>query len=77
MTDILDVPPVEAAEVPVQEEPVEFFMVWTKWGHAPRRTHNTREVAQAEAGRLARLYAPKKFIVLQAVTKISAAPVTA
>lgn len=56
-------------------EPVEFWMVWTKTGHSPRKTHTTGAAAETEALRLAALHPGKKFIVLRAVSKLSfAAP---
>ena len=48
----------------------EFYFVWTKMGHIPRRCHDTLESAQAEASRLASLIPHgKKYIVLRAVSK--------
>lgn len=52
-------------------EPAEFYMVWTRKGHVPRFTHETREGADTEAARLAEQNPGKKFIVLQAVQKVS------
>lgn len=52
-------------------EPVSFFMVWTKRGWAPRKQHATRAAAEAEAARLAGLHPGQKFIVLEAVAKIA------
>ena len=62
----------------VREETT-FFMVWTKKGHVPRFTHNTRAEAEAEADRLAAQAPGKKFVVLQAVSKVHvpAEPVSA
>jgi hypothetical protein len=53
-------------------ESCDFFMVWTKTGHKPRKVHATREIAEAEAARLAGLNPGKKFIVLHAYTKVVA-----
>lgn len=55
-------------------ETVHFFMVWNKEGKHPRVTHKTYKVAEAEAARLAAKHPGRKFIVLQAVTKISEPP---
>lgn len=49
----------------------EFYFVWTKKGHVPRKTHTTGEKAMKEAERLAKLHPGRKFIVLKAVTKVS------
>lgn len=57
----------------VKHETPEFYMVWTKKGRIPRMAHHTRAKAEAEAERLALLNPGKKFIVLQAVNKISVA----
>jgi hypothetical protein len=54
----------------VVHEQKDSFCVWTKTGHLPRRFHSKREIAEAEAIRLARLNPGKKFIVLHAVDKI-------
>ena len=51
-------------------EPCEFWMVWTKTGHIPRRMHNTQAEAEAEADRLASLKPyGKKYIVLRGYRK--------
>lgn len=55
-------------------EPAAFWFVWTKTGHVPRFAHDSFEAAQAEARRLALLRPGKKFIVLQAIEKVVAAP---
>jgi hypothetical protein len=55
-------------------EPVDFFMVWTKTGYAPRRIHDDFQIAAAEAQRLAKQHPGKKFIVLKAVAKYHVPP---
>ena len=60
------------APLPVREENVDFWMVWTKTGRSPRFTHNTEEAAVREAQRLALKHPGKKFIVLWARRKFSA-----
>lgn len=45
------------------------WCVWNKSGHRPKRFHNTREEAEAEAQRLARKRPGHKFIVMQMVGK--------
>lgn len=51
-------------------EQVEFYYVWTKTGHVPRRAHSTQAAAEAEADRLASLTPHgKKYIVLRAYRK--------
>ncbi len=57
---------------PMTREDVEFYMVWTKQGRAPRKTHDTRDRAAAEAQRLAGANPGRKFIVLRAVDKFHA-----
>lgn len=57
-------------------EPANFFMVWTKTGHLPRRMHDDFAGAENEAQRLARMHPGKKFIVLKAVAKYGVAPLT-
>jgi hypothetical protein len=54
----------------IHEKP-RFFMVWNKDGGAPTVAHNTRNAATVEAERLAARYPGRKFIVLQAIDKIS------
>jgi hypothetical protein len=51
-------------------EPADFYMLWTKSGRLPRFIHDSRELAQAEAARLAAANPGKKFIVLHAVQKV-------
>lgn len=58
-------------------EPAEFWFVWTKHGHVPRRTHDTAASAEAEATRLAAKCPGKKFIVLRAYAKFSVKPAPA
>lgn len=53
-------------------ETVEFYMVWTKKGNKPRRVHRTLESAVQEAQRLSGIHPDQKFIVLKAMSKISA-----
>lgn len=55
-------------------EPVTFWMVWTKTGHMPRYFHHSREGAETEARRLALRHPGLRFIVLEAVTKVSVTP---
>lgn len=56
-------------------EDCEFWFVWTKTGHIPRRCHNTQTEAEAEAERLARLVPHgKKYIVLRALRKCHVSP---
>jgi hypothetical protein len=55
-------------------ETAEFWFVWTKTGHMPRKAHETLDAAETEATRLARLQPGKKFIVLQAVSKFRVTP---
>lgn len=52
-------------------ERARFYMVWTKQGDAPTVAHNTRKAAVDEAKRLAALHPGQKYIVLQAVEKVS------
>lgn len=47
-----------------------FWFIWTKKGHVPKFTHDTRAAAETEASRLAALCPGKKFIVLEAVSKV-------
>lgn len=44
-----------------------FWMVWNERGDAPRVKHTTKESAQREATRLARLHRGHSFIVLESV----------
>lgn len=60
----------------IHVEPVTFWFVWTKTGHIPRKAHQSRAAAEAEAVRLASLCPGKKFIVLEAQTKLHAEPDT-
>ena len=55
-------------------EKVEFWFVWTKKGRVPRRMHDSFASADTEARRLAAANPGTKFIVLQAVSKVSVAP---
>lgn len=56
-------------------EPCEFWFVWTKTGHIPRRCHNTQAEAEAEADRLAGLLPHgKKYIVLRGYRKCHIPP---
>lgn len=51
-------------------EACEFWFVWTKTGHIPRKAHNTQASAEAEADRLASLKPHgKKYIVLKGFRK--------
>lgn len=52
---------------------VSFFMVWNKRGRSPKAVHNTRDRATTEAARLAAKFPGEKFIVLEAVDKVSVA----
>lgn len=47
------------------------FFVWTKKGHAPRHAWDSRELATAEAARLAKENPGRKFIVQQFLDKVS------
>lgn len=58
----------------VNQEPAGFYMIWTKTGWAPRKSHPTFESAAAEAARLAAASPGKKYVVLHAVGKLSCAP---
>jgi hypothetical protein len=51
------------------KEDAEFWLVWTKNGRNPRRSHTTEESAITEAERLARKFPGTKFLVLRCVTK--------
>ena len=46
-----------------------FWMVWNPQGHAPTKDHLTRQSAEREADRLARLNRGQRFIVLQSVSE--------
>lgn len=50
-------------------EDCKFWMVWTKTGHPPRRTHAMQSSAEDEADRLARKFPGRKFIVLRGERK--------
>ena len=63
----LNRPRPELAELVV--ETCRFWMVWTKTGHAPVRTHAMQASAEDEADRLARKFPGKKFIVLESRRK--------
>lgn len=54
-------------------EDCRFWMVWTKTGRAPTRTHALQGSAEDEADRLARKFPGKKFIVLFGFRKCSVA----
>lgn len=46
-----------------------FWIVWSPQGiRPPSRRHETREIAEAEAERLARCSAPSEFFVMEAVS---------
>src|SRR5678816_1803709 len=62
-----------ADQGPPINEPVDFFMVWTKTGWAPRKHHVDFDSAATEAIRLAGENPGKKFIVLRAVAKFHVA----
>jgi hypothetical protein len=57
-----------------EHEAADFYMVWTKTGHVPRKTHDGFDSAEKEATRLAALHPGKKFIVLKAVAKYHVIP---
>lgn len=58
------------SDVTLIVEPCEFWFVWTKTGHIPRRHHHTQAEAEAEADRLAKLKPyGKKYICLRAYRK--------
>lgn len=44
-----------------------FWMVWNPQGHAPTKDHGTKDSAEREAERLARLNRGQRFIVLQSI----------
>jgi hypothetical protein len=54
---------------PLEVEPCEFWMLWTKDGRLPRFIHSTYQAAEAECERLCRKFPGKKFIILEAVSK--------
>lgn len=73
--------PATAAEVTIERpaaelivEDVSFWFIWTKTGHLPRKTHTTWAEAETEAIRLAHLVPGKKFIVLEARSKLHVEP---
>jgi hypothetical protein len=51
--------------------PVDYFMVWTKSGWAPRRRHMTFVDAMREARRLAELRPGSEYVVLHALGSVS------
>jgi hypothetical protein len=57
---------------PVWTGPKNFWFIWTKTGHVPKRCHNTLEGAETEARRLAVKCPGKKFIILRAVQGVVA-----
>ena len=54
----------------MEEEFCGKFFVWTKKGHRPRYSHDSRFAALAEARRLAKENPGKKFIVQQFLDKV-------
>ena len=61
-------------EPQVREDPSTFYMVWTKTGHVPRKTHDSYQDAATEAARLAKQNQGKKYVVLKAVAKFYVQP---
>ena len=60
----------EVAEKPrAQSWAKDTWCVWTKWGRRPSFFHPTRELAEAEAERLALANPKKNFLVLHMVSK--------
>ena len=72
MTAPRDTAAMATAAAIVERQAADFYMVWTKTGHRPRRVHGLKETAEAEAERLAAETPGKKFIVLHAYTKMVA-----
>jgi hypothetical protein len=60
-----------AALPPILIEAKGQFCIWQKDGRRPRAWHDTLDIAMAEAERLARAVPGKKFIVMQALCKVS------
>lgn len=58
----------------MSEPNTDFFMIWTKTGWAPKKSHPSFDAASTEAQRLAKLHPGKKYIVLKAVAKYHCAP---
>jgi hypothetical protein len=52
--------------------PPRFWMVWRAGGSAPTRCHTSRQIAEDEAGRLAKKHPGARFFVLKAVCAIEA-----
>jgi len=48
----------------------QFWMVWTKNGKNPRKTHTTLDAARAEARRLAAPYPDRRWFVLANVERV-------
>lgn len=55
----------------IRTEQVGVWAVWTKKGHRPTRFYNSKELAQAEAARLAGLNPKSKFHVVYFDEKVS------
>ena len=55
----------------IRTEQVGVWAVWTKKGHRPTRFHTSKELAQAEAARLAKLNPQAKFHVVYFDEKVS------
>lgn len=56
----------------LNREPQSAWCVWTKTGRRPSYWHESREMAEAEAARLARLNPGKTFIVFEKLVNIRA-----
>lgn len=57
--------------VPVVVDPnTPFFLVWTKEGRNPKKSHTSWTAADAEAKRLAIKYPGKKFFVVAARERV-------
>lgn len=57
------------------DENIEFFIVWNPAGDNPAMRHGTREKAQVEADRLARMNPGEEFYVLKAETMVEASAI--
>jgi hypothetical protein len=50
---------------------IPFWLVWCEQRDPPRYRHLTREAAEAEASRLAKIYPGKSFFVLAPVARVT------
>lgn len=71
MNDTLEAPAI-TIHAAVLHQPKDEWCVWTKHGRRPRYFHQTRELAVAEAERLAIQHPGWKFIVMHMTDKVSA-----